>query len=127
MQDGTQEGNKAYVILHRGARSRGYKRCGIARTREREREGSALRRAVWGCLYRVSPTLPGSARLCRASVYSYVAHFVPPPSRGALDIPFIDVRRCPAVQWGCSYELTWLAGKCPEPCTCNNVAAGEVP
>jgi hypothetical protein len=37
MQDGTQEGNEAYVILHRGARSRGYKRC------ERARESSALR------------------------------------------------------------------------------------
>jgi hypothetical protein len=46
MQDGTQEGNEAYVILHRGARSRGYKRCGRAGVREREREGSALRRAV---------------------------------------------------------------------------------
>jgi hypothetical protein len=38
MQDGTQEGNEAYVILHRGARSRGYKRCGRARTRESEKE-----------------------------------------------------------------------------------------
>jgi hypothetical protein len=26
MQDGTQEGNVAYVISHRGARSKGYKR-----------------------------------------------------------------------------------------------------
>jgi hypothetical protein len=32
MQDGTQAGDEAYIILHRGARSRGYKR------RERERE-----------------------------------------------------------------------------------------
>jgi hypothetical protein len=38
MQDGTQEGNKAYVILHRDARSRGYKRYGRAKTREREKE-----------------------------------------------------------------------------------------
>jgi hypothetical protein len=37
MQDGTQEGNEVYVILHRGARSRGYKRCERARERERER------------------------------------------------------------------------------------------
>jgi hypothetical protein len=35
MQDGTQEGNGAYVILHRGARSRGYKRRERARARER--------------------------------------------------------------------------------------------
>jgi hypothetical protein len=41
MQDGTQEGNEAYVILHRGARSRGYKRR--ERAREREGESSALR------------------------------------------------------------------------------------
>jgi hypothetical protein len=36
MQDGTQEGNEAYVILHRGARSRGYKRRERARARARE-------------------------------------------------------------------------------------------
>jgi hypothetical protein len=38
MQDGIQEGNDAYVILHRGARSRGYKRRERARARARERE-----------------------------------------------------------------------------------------
>jgi hypothetical protein len=38
MQDGTQEGNVAYVISHRGARSRGYKRRARERGRERERE-----------------------------------------------------------------------------------------
>jgi hypothetical protein len=37
MQDGTQAGgNEAYIILHRGARSRGYKR------RERERESECV-------------------------------------------------------------------------------------
>jgi hypothetical protein len=36
MQDGTQAGgNEAYIILHRGARSRGYKRRKRARARER--------------------------------------------------------------------------------------------
>jgi hypothetical protein len=40
MQDGTQEGNEAYVILHRGARSRGYKRR--ERERVQERESSVL-------------------------------------------------------------------------------------
>jgi hypothetical protein len=35
MQDGTQEGNVACVILHRGARSRGYKRRKTARARAR--------------------------------------------------------------------------------------------
>jgi hypothetical protein len=37
MQDGTQEGNEAYVMSHRGARSRGYKRRERARARARER------------------------------------------------------------------------------------------
>jgi hypothetical protein len=32
--------------------------------------------------------------------------------------PFIDTRRCPAIQWGCSYVITWLAEKRLEPCTC---------
>jgi hypothetical protein len=44
MQDGTQEGNEAYVILHLGARSRGYKRRERARARARERE--SLRASV---------------------------------------------------------------------------------
>jgi hypothetical protein len=42
MQDGTQEGNEAYVISHRGARSRGYKRRERARASERERERESL-------------------------------------------------------------------------------------
>jgi hypothetical protein len=52
MQDGTQEGNEAYVISHRGARSRGYKRRERARARARERE--SLRASVSACL--VCPT-----------------------------------------------------------------------
>jgi hypothetical protein len=47
MQDGTQKGNEAYVILHRGARTRGYKHCERARARARaseiERGSLALR------------------------------------------------------------------------------------
>jgi hypothetical protein len=38
MQHGTQEGNVAYVISHRGACSRGYKHRARERGRERERE-----------------------------------------------------------------------------------------
>jgi hypothetical protein len=45
MQDGTQEGNEAYVISHWGARSRGYKR----RARERGRERESLRAACLVC------------------------------------------------------------------------------
>jgi hypothetical protein len=50
--------DEAYIILHRVARSRGYKR----REREREGESSALRWGVWVSLLRVSPTLPASFR-----------------------------------------------------------------
>jgi hypothetical protein len=50
-----------------------------------------------------------------------------PPLMGPWTPPFIDTRRCPAVQWGCILELTWLAGKCPKPCTDNNVAVGGAP
>jgi hypothetical protein len=51
MQDGTQEGNVAYVISHRGACSRGYKR----RTRERERERERERQSL--CVLPVSSAL----------------------------------------------------------------------
>jgi hypothetical protein len=66
MQDGTQEGNEAYVILHRGARSRVYKRHERARARERERESPCVR-----------PSLPIS--------------YAPPPSMSTC--PVINV--CP--------------------------------
>jgi hypothetical protein len=38
VRDETQEGNEPCIILHQGARSRGYKRGERARARERERE-----------------------------------------------------------------------------------------
>jgi hypothetical protein len=127
--DGTQEGNEAYVILHRGARSRGYNRCERARARERKRGfGLEVR-----CLSLPLPRLSYSACLCSpAFARSYVAHSYvlsprPPPLGRPWTSPFIDTRRCPAVQWGCSYELIWLAEDCLEPCTCTNVAIGEVP
>jgi hypothetical protein len=65
--------NEAYVILHRGARSRGYKRRERARARERERASSST------CLCLHVPLRP-------------------PLPRKALDTPFIDARRCPVVQ-----------------------------
>jgi hypothetical protein len=49
MQDGTQEGNEAYVISHRGACSRGYKRREGARARARERERESLRVSCLVC------------------------------------------------------------------------------
>jgi hypothetical protein len=49
MQDGTQEGNEAYVISNGGAHSRGYKRRVRERGRERERERESLRAACLVC------------------------------------------------------------------------------
>jgi hypothetical protein len=52
MQDGTQEGDEAYIILHRGARSMGYNV-----TREREREfGLGVSRLSWSPLRSPSPS-----------------------------------------------------------------------
>jgi hypothetical protein len=81
--------DEAYIILHRGARSRGYKRC--------ERESAPLRWAVWvSLLYVFSPS--------------------PPASFGkALDNPFIDTRRWSSCTWGCSYVLTWPTEKYLSP------------
>jgi hypothetical protein len=53
MQDGTQEGNEAYVISHRGARSRGYKRREGARARARARERERVPACVHLCLSRL--------------------------------------------------------------------------
>jgi hypothetical protein len=48
------------------------------------------------------------------------------PLRKALDIPFIDARRCPVVQRGVAMRYV-AGGKYLEPCTRANVAVGEVP
>jgi hypothetical protein len=68
----------------------------------------------------VSPAVRSCVRmLVRLFVFS------PPLSpRGALDTPFYRHKEMPSYTMGCSWELTWLAGKCPEPCTDNNVAVG---
>jgi hypothetical protein len=57
MQDGTQEGNEAYVISHRGARSRGYKRRERVRARARARERERVHACVRLCPSRL-PRLP---------------------------------------------------------------------
>jgi hypothetical protein len=82
---------------------------------------------------RVRPLLVFSHRAYVCFVCSYARPFVlslplpsvpPPPPRGALDTPFYRRKEMPSCTMGCSWELTWLAGKCPEPCTDINVAVG---
>jgi hypothetical protein len=131
MQDETQERNEAYVILHRGARSRGYKHCGRARTSEKERVrhwGELSEAASTASLLLCLPSLVCVVRPCvRTSRVRLSRPFRPSFFVGPWTSPFIDTRRCPAVQRGCSYVLTWLAGKCLEPCIGNNVAVGGAP
>jgi hypothetical protein len=65
MQDGTQEGNEAYVISHWGARSRGYKRREGESERERERERESLRVSLSMSMYcvNVSPRLSSTSNV----------------------------------------------------------------
>jgi hypothetical protein len=132
-----KRGDEAYIILHLGVLAVGVTSTAGERERGRERErrrgfgleASRLRPPVprlsySGCLRSSAPCVRVFVRCTFVSSSPFFSFFSP---RGALDIPFIDARRCPAVQWGCSYELTWLAGKCPEPYTDNNVAVGEAP
>jgi hypothetical protein len=103
------------------ARERGQERAS-RREQEREREGPTPARLL--------PSLcHASTRLsCRAFVCSYARTFFlfPPFSLlcGVLDTPFYRHKKVPSCIMGCCWELTWLAGKCPEPCTDNNVAVG---
>jgi hypothetical protein len=69
MQDGTQEGNEAYVISHRGACSRGYKRREGAKARASGRERERVR--VPACLP-VCPRRPTLSVLQRLSTTSSV-------------------------------------------------------
>jgi hypothetical protein len=120
MQDGTQEGNMAYVISHRGARSRGYKRRVRERGREQARERERERVPTCLCLnvnvlcQRVSPSVLDVQCLSTTCL------------RKALDIPFYRYKEMPSCTRGCSYVLSWLAEKRLEPCTRANMAVEEV-
>jgi hypothetical protein len=105
MQDGTQEGNDAYVISHRGACSRGYKR------RARARATNVV--SVATCVHDVN-VCPRRERVSATCL------------RKALDIPFYRYKEMPSCTMGCSCKLTWSSEKCLEPCTRANVAVGEV-
>jgi hypothetical protein len=105
----------------------------LARERGRERESWRERERE-----RVRPLLvfsrPFAVRLLVSpAVRTYARMFVcsflcPPflslPLSGALDTPFYRRKEMPSCTMGCSWELTWLEGKCPEPCTDNNMAIG---
>jgi hypothetical protein len=116
MQDGTQQGNETYVISHRGARSRGYKRRARERGRERERERESLCAACLVCP--ACPRRPTLSVLQRVSATCL---------RKALDIPFYRYKEMPSCTMGCSCELTWPSEKRLEPYTRANVAIEEVP
>jgi hypothetical protein len=83
VRDGTQGENEPCIILHQGARSRGYKRCERARARkrvgesEREREGLVL--PVF--------SRPFVVRLLLLLLFSWTS-------------PFIDIRRWPSCTMG---------------------------
>jgi hypothetical protein len=116
VRDGTQGEIEPCINLHQGARSRGYKLCERARAGERVGESARERVRVWPCPSSPVPLSCVYSSSCRAP------SFFPLLLVGPWTPPFIDTRRCPAIQWGCSLELTWPAEKCPEPCTDNNVA-----
>jgi hypothetical protein len=76
-----------------------------------------------------SACLRSSARCVRVFIRcTFVSPLSLPPSpSGALDTPFYRHKEMPSCTMGCSLELTWLAGMCPEPSTDDNVAVGGAP
>jgi hypothetical protein len=127
MQDGTQEGKMRLML----SRTRVLVVGVTSVARDRERESERAREREFGlevrCLSLPPPCLSYSA--CLSSLAPFLRPSLSVPSLRALGrpwtSPFIDTRRCPAVQWGCSYVLTWLGEECLEPCTRANVAVGE--
>jgi hypothetical protein len=120
----------AYVISHRGACSRGYKRRVRGRGRERKGERESP------CVLPISSALPvhdvqrcGCCNVCprRALGRPWTS-------------PFIDTRRCPAVQGGVAMcyrgwrrsalspvdGLSWPSEKCLEPCRSTIVGAAWI-
>jgi hypothetical protein len=102
-------GNKPCIILHQGARSRGYKRCEGARARERERERvrpCSSSPVPLSCVY--SSLLPCVRVFVRCSYACMLSS--PPPF---LDIPF--------------YSHKEMAQLCNGDVAMRYVASGEVP
>jgi hypothetical protein len=87
---------------------------------ERERGSSPCSSSPVSLLCVYSSLLP----CVRMLICSYARPSITPFFCGALDTPFFRRKEMPSCTMGCSWELTWLAGECPEPCTDNNVAVG---
>jgi hypothetical protein len=121
MQDRTQEGNVAYVITHRGACSRGYKRYEGARARASEGESPYVMP-----ISSAPPVLDVQRCQC-CNVWPRCQCVSTMCLRKALDIPFYRYKEMPSCTRGCSYVLSWLAEKRLEPCTRANEAVEEVP
>jgi hypothetical protein len=97
----------------------------LTRERGRERESRRARERERGSGPCSSSPVPLSCvrmLVCSYACPSFLLLF----PRGALDTPFYRRKEMPSCTMGCSWELTWLAGKCPEPYTGNNVAVGGV-
>jgi hypothetical protein len=96
----------------------------------RESEGESETEGESPC---VRPSLPISSAPHSSISMSTCVHVVGVGQRvstclrKALDIPFYRYKEMPSCTMGCSYVLTWLAEKHLGPCTCANVAVGEVP
>jgi hypothetical protein len=90
VRDGTQGENEPCIILHQGARSRGYKRCERARAGERVGESERERVRVWPCPSSSVPLSCVYSSSCRAS----------PTPRGALDTPFYSHKEMPSCIMG---------------------------
>jgi hypothetical protein len=108
VRDGTQVGNETCIILHQGARSRGYKRCEGARAGEREREGLAL--PIFSRPFVVRLPVP------------------PPvlPPLPVLDIPFYRHKEMAQLYNGGVATCYVAGGEVPSRYACVNVSIREV-
>jgi hypothetical protein len=113
------KGEMCLMLSHTGVLVVGVTSVARERGREQERESLCVR-----------PSLPAPHPMSTSCVNVNVSQREPehpPPLGRPWTSPFIDTRRCPAVHWGCSYVLMWLAEKRLEPCRWANVAVGEAP
>jgi hypothetical protein len=113
VRDGTQGGNETCIILHQGARSRGYKRCERARARERARE----RERVQPCSSSPVPLPCVYSSSCRASLL---------PLCRAPGHPFYRHKEMAQLYNGGVAMCYVASGEVPGRYTRVNVSVGEV-